>query len=96
MPRQAGYITFQPQGNHYDKKSRSTFDSLAIPLGQAFDEGKEERRIKTQIDARTDAFVKHLQTANREMLSVIASAQEVINRNSQIMERVERKLESIK
>jgi hypothetical protein len=53
-------------------------------------------KLKTQMDAQTDAFVKRLQTANREMLSVIASAQEVINRNSQIMERVERKLESIK
>ena len=53
-------------------------------------------KLKIQMDAQTDAFVKHLQTANREMLSVIASAQEVINRNSQIMERVERKLESIK
>ena len=50
-------------------------------------------RIKSQMDAQTTEFVTHLKTANREMLTVIASAQEVINRNSQIMERVERKLE---
>ncbi|MBU6181834.1 MAG: hypothetical protein KGR46_03360 [Verrucomicrobia bacterium] len=50
-------------------------------------------RIKLQMDAQTTEFVTHLKTANREMLTVIASAQEVINRNSQIMERVERKLE---
>lgn len=50
-------------------------------------------RIKSQMDTQTTEFVTHLKTANREMLTVIASAQEVINRNSQIMERVERKLE---
>lgn len=50
-------------------------------------------RLKNQMDDQTTEFVTHLKTANREMLTVIASAQEVINRNSQIMERVERKLE---
>jgi hypothetical protein len=50
-------------------------------------------RLKSQMDAQTAEFVGYLKTANREMLTVIASAQEVINRNAQIMERVERKLE---
>jgi hypothetical protein len=50
-------------------------------------------KLKTQMDDQTDAFVKHLQTANREMLTLISSSQDAINRNSQIMERVERKLE---
>jgi hypothetical protein len=45
MPIQIGYITFQPQSEYYDKKSRSTFDCPAIPLGRASNEGKEERRI---------------------------------------------------
>jgi hypothetical protein len=52
--------------------------------------------IQHRMDLHTEDFIIHLKTANREMLTVIAAAQEVISRNSQIMERVERKLESLK
>ncbi len=49
--------------------------------------------IQHRMDDQTREFVDHLKSSNREMLTLIASSQEVINRNSQIMERVERKLE---
>ena len=49
--------------------------------------------IQHRMDEQTREFVDHLKTSNREMLTLIASSQEVIDRNSQIMERVERKLE---
>jgi len=49
--------------------------------------------IQQRMDEQTREFVDHLKDSNREMLILIASSQEVINRNSQIMERIERKLE---
>jgi len=54
------------------------------------------QRPPSRSTQRTTAPHWQSNQALSEMLSVIASAQEVINRNSQIMERVERKLESIK
>jgi len=49
--------------------------------------------IQQRMDDQTREFVDHLKDSNREMLTLISSSQDAINRNSQIMERVERKLE---
>lgn len=48
--------------------------------------------IQQRMDEQTREFVDHLKDSNREMLTLISSSQDAINRNSQIMERVERKL----
>jgi len=48
--------------------------------------------IQQRMDDQTREFVDHLKDSNREMLTLISSSQDAINRNSQIMERVERKL----
>jgi len=45
--------------------------------------------LQERMDRQTEDFVKHLKTANSEMLDVISSAKEVI-------QRVERKLDAIK
>ena len=49
--------------------------------------------IQQRMDEQTREFVDHLKDSNREMLTLISSSQDAINRNSQIMERVERNLE---
>ena len=48
--------------------------------------------IQQRMDEQTREFVDHLKDSNREMLTLISSSQDAINRNSQIMERFERKL----
>ena len=45
--------------------------------------------LQTRMDKQTEDFVRHLQTANTEMLEIIHSAKEVIS-------RVERKLDLLK
>lgn len=45
--------------------------------------------LQSRMDKQTEDFVAHLKTANTEMLEIIASAKEVI-------QRVERKLELFK
>jgi hypothetical protein len=52
--------------------------------------------LQQRMDRQTEDFVSHLKTANKEMLEVIASAQETIAKNTNLIERVERKLELIK
>lgn len=52
--------------------------------------------LQQRMDKQTEEFVAHLKTANKEMLEVIASAQETIAKNTNLIERVERKLEVLK
>lgn len=52
--------------------------------------------LQQRMDRQTEEFVSHLKTANKEMLEVIASAQETIAKNTNLIERVERKLEVLK
>jgi hypothetical protein len=52
--------------------------------------------LQSRMDRQTEDFVNHLKTANKEMLEVIASAQETISKNTNLIERVERKLEVLK
>jgi hypothetical protein len=49
-------------------------------------------RVETKMEIQNDEFVKHLKTANREMLEVISSNQQTTNRAILIMDRLEHKL----
>jgi Tat protein secretion system quality control protein TatD with DNase activity len=50
-------------------------------------------RVELKMDEQNEEFVKHLKTANREMLEVISSNQQTTNRAIQIMDRLETKLD---
>jgi Tat protein secretion system quality control protein TatD with DNase activity len=50
-------------------------------------------RVESKMDEQNEEFVKHLKTANREMLEVISSNQQTTNRAIQIMDRLETKLD---
>jgi uncharacterized membrane-anchored protein YhcB (DUF1043 family) len=50
-------------------------------------------RVETKMDEQNEEFVKHLKTANREMLEVISSNQQTTNRAITIMDRLESKLD---
>ena len=50
-------------------------------------------RVETKMDGQNEEFVKHLKTANREMLEVISSNQQTTNRAIAIMDRLEVKLD---
>jgi uncharacterized membrane-anchored protein YhcB (DUF1043 family) len=54
---------------------------------------KRLERVETRMDQQNEEFVKHLKTANREMLEVISSNQQTTNRAIQIMDRLESKLD---
>jgi uncharacterized membrane-anchored protein YhcB (DUF1043 family) len=57
-----------------------------------------QRRIddsQLKFDAQNAEFIRHLKQNNAELLEVIATAHQTISKNTMIMERVERKLESI-
>jgi len=57
-----------------------------------------QRRIddsQLKFDAQNAEFIRHLKQNNAELLEVIATAHQTISKNTLIMERVERKLESI-
>jgi Tat protein secretion system quality control protein TatD with DNase activity len=49
--------------------------------------------VELKMDEQNEEFVKHLKTANREMLEVISSNQQTTNRAIQIMDRLETKLD---
>jgi hypothetical protein len=50
-------------------------------------------RVESKMDEQNEEFVKHLKTANREMLEVISSNQQTTNRAITIMDRLESKLD---
>jgi Tat protein secretion system quality control protein TatD with DNase activity len=54
---------------------------------------KRLERVESKMDEQNEEFVKHLKTANREMLEVISSNQQTTNRAIQIMDRLETKLD---
>ena len=53
-------------------------------------------RLETKMDHQNDEFVKHLKTANKEMLEVISQNQQTTNRAINIMDRLEHKLDTYK
>lgn len=53
-------------------------------------------RVEHKMDEQNSEFVKHLKTANREMLEVISSNQQTTNRAISIMDRLETKLDLYK
>jgi uncharacterized membrane protein (DUF106 family) len=54
---------------------------------------KRLERVESKMDEQNEEFVKHLKTANREMLEVISSNQQTTNRAITIMDRLESKLD---
>ena len=48
--------------------------------------------LQTRMDEQTQEFLSHLKSANKEMLDVISMANATINKNSTLLERMERKL----
>jgi hypothetical protein len=50
--------------------------------------------LQNRMDIQSGDFINHLQKANKEMLEVISLAQATISKNSLLMERVERSLNS--
>lgn len=48
--------------------------------------------LQTRMDTQTQEFLTHLKSANKEMLDVIALANATIMKNSNLLERLERKL----
>lgn len=57
---------------------------------------KRLEKVEHKMDEQNSEFVKHLKTANREMLEVISQNQQTTSRAITIMERVERKLDTHK
>jgi ABC-type uncharacterized transport system fused permease/ATPase subunit len=57
---------------------------------------KKLERLETKMDDQNADFVKHLKTANKEMLEVITLNQNTTTRAIQIMDRLESKLDKIK
>lgn len=57
---------------------------------------KRLERVEHKMDEQNSEFVKHLKTANREMLEVISSNQQTTNRAISIMDRLETKLDLYK
>lgn len=51
--------------------------------------------LQTRMDVQSGDFIAHLQKANKEMLEVISLAQATISKNSLLMDRIEKKLDSI-
>ncbi len=54
---------------------------------------KRLERVETKMDEQNEEFLKHLKTANREMLEVISQNQQTTNRAISIMDRLELKLD---
>jgi len=52
-------------------------------------------RVESKMESQNKEFVSHLQTANKEMLEVLNIANQTINKNTAIMERIETKLNKI-
>jgi GTP1/Obg family GTP-binding protein len=47
------------------------------------------------MDTVQDEFNTHLKTANKEMLEVLSISNQTIGRNMSILDRIERKLETL-
>jgi uncharacterized membrane protein (DUF106 family) len=54
---------------------------------------KRLERVEVKMDEQNEEFLKHLKTANREMLEVISQNQQTTNRAINIMDRLEVKLD---
>jgi type II secretory pathway pseudopilin PulG len=52
-------------------------------------------RVEKKMDQVQSEFNTHLKTANKEMLEVLSLSNQTIGRNMTILDRIERKLESI-
>lgn len=48
--------------------------------------------LQTRMDAQTSEFLSHLKTANSEMLQVLSKATTTIDRNTSLLERLDRQL----
>lgn len=55
---------------------------------------KETTGIRNEMREQNREFIAHLKLANREITELVKTAHETIARNSMVMERVERKLET--
>lgn len=55
---------------------------------------KETTDIRNEMRGQNQEFISHLKLANREITELVKTAHETIARNSMVMERVERKLET--
>lgn len=51
--------------------------------------------LQERMDSQSADFIAHLRTSNKEMLEVISLSQVTISKNSMLMERIEKKLDSI-
>ena len=51
--------------------------------------------LQNRMDSQSSDFIAHLRTSNKELLEVITLAQATISKNSLLMERIEKKLDSI-
>jgi hypothetical protein len=52
-------------------------------------------KMEKKMDTVQDEFNTHLKTANKEMLEVLSISNQTIGRNMSILDRIERKLETI-
>lgn len=52
-------------------------------------------RIGEESRKQNQEFINHLQTANKELASILTTTNSTLNRNAQLMERVEAKLERL-
>lgn len=48
--------------------------------------------LQIKLDTQTNEFLSHLKTANKEMIDVLALATSTIDRNSRLLERLDRQL----
>lgn len=55
---------------------------------------KQTDEIRVEMRQQNVEFIEHLKLANREITELVKTAHEIIGRNSVIMERVEKKLDS--
>ena len=51
--------------------------------------------LQNRMDDQSNQFISHLRTSNKEMLDVISLAQSTISKNSMLMERIEKKLDTL-
>jgi hypothetical protein len=52
-------------------------------------------KMEKKMDTVQDEFNTHLKTANKEMLEVLSISNQTIGRNMSILDRIERKLETL-
>ena len=58
-------------------------------------EGKIDR-IAERGEEQTQQFITYLQSANKELAAILNETNSTLNKNAQLMERVERRLELLK